>query len=853
MDGRNLSAVFGPNVDHKIPEFIHRIFEKNANGTRAAIYNDNRNEVKLDFETLNATANRIAKFLLEKTLNSEANQDGDYLIGVSMQPSVELIVTILAILKMGAAYVPIEVAYRDQVKHILNEAKPMCVICDNLAIKSGLFDECTAALRYRDCFDASRSLNGDNIPNERCFDSGNAGIALVLYTSGSTGMPKGVRIPHSALLNRVMWQYQSFPYAATETIGVFKTIFSFIDATIEIWSALLGGRSLLVLPNAVNRDPSALVHLLDLYQIQRLVLVPSMLRSIVTYLNLDGQAGKLPNMKLFTCTSETLSKQLVDDFFSYFSDGAHTLTNFYGTTEVMGDVTYFICDSNDKSISSIPIGTPIDNTACYVLTTDTMQLAAIDDIGELYISGDSLARGYVNGREMDRFCVNPFSIDARHHRLYRTGDLARLGRDGQIHYEGRMDAQVKIRGHRVELGPIELQLSRIENVKQAVVFAIKSDQHKIIANVIVDHERRLTGADIEYVLRTKLPDYMIPEVVVVAEIPLLHNGKTDWQLLLKHYQNIDVDKGTSIDYAGVAHASMEKAKALFETIAEITAHFSSRSISLDSNFYEIGGNSLNSLYVIAKLRETNYGIDISDFITSKSLAAVIQKMCALDCAVDRNVSFGEIERKLGLRSEMLAEKHRLEAAHVVASSFFYKSDLDKYLVEPATLTDYIETILAIWRPLVDAGLSFVVLDRDEKIVGASLNFEAHSTPDVPLIGGVGPLIEILKENEFEFLHSLPTDRPIVNTFLMGALNVSPSRNVGAMAFMEKEATRLAIQKGCGGILTTNISPVTKSLCKNVNGYRIVRELQANTYVLNGERPYASAPDSYTITSEWKQL
>lgn len=860
MGVENVSVLFGPSADHgESVERIHRIFEKNLKATSAVILEDDKGNVeKIDLITLNAEANRIANYLLDQTsdCNTAPNADGDYLIGVCMRPSIELIVAILSVLKTGAAYVPINAAHRDQVKHILNEAKPMAVICDDSAIESGLFGDFETALRYPDLVDASGSPHSDNISNDRCFDGGHADIALVLYTSGSTGSPKGARIPHSACLNRILWQFQEFPYGATETIGVFKTVFSFIDAACEIWAALLSGRSLLVLPNTVTRDPNALVPLLETYDIRRLVLVPSLLRSILTYLNLVGRTAKrLQNLKLFVCSGEMLPKQLVDDFFSYFADGTHTLCNFYGSTEVMGDVTFSICDRESQLV---PIGKPISNTNCYIVATAAdatiMQLAAVGETGELCVSGENLARGYVNGRDNDRFCSNPFAKDANHELLYRTGDFARIGADGLLYYEGRSDNQVKIRGHRVDLNQIEVHLSRIENVRQAVVLAvsINSDQQKLVANVTVDRDRRLTAADIEYILRSQLPNHMIPEVFVVNDIPLLPNGKVDRQLLLKRYQTLDDNNSTSIDYANLVTADLKKAQALFETIAATTVHFSNRTIGCDSNFYEIGGDSLNSLYVISQLRDRNYVINVSDFISSKTLADVIERMSPVICA-GHNVSFGSIENEFGFRSEMLSEEHRAEAVSVVASSFFIKSDLDKYLVKPATLNDYIETIMAVWQPLVEAGLSFVIFDRADRIVGAYLLFEAHTAPDVPLIGGVGTLIEILKENEAEFFHSLPTDRPIVGTFLMGALNVNPARNVGAMAFMEKEATRIAIERGFAGILTTNISPVTKAMGQKINGYRVVKEMQVNKYVLNGERPYARAPDSYSITTEWKQL
>jgi non-ribosomal peptide synthetase component F len=351
-----------------------------------------------------------------RTNNMKPNQDGDWIIAVCMKPSDNLITTLLAIWKCGAAYLPLDVTFpANRIQHILNEAKPILVICDDNYENFDVF-ESTKSIKYCDLKKQSLTFSNANIDENDTLTAGFSDLGLVLYTSGSTGVPKGVRLPHAIIQNRLQWQWERFPYSPTEAYGIFKTALTFVDSVSEIWGPLLNGMTLVIVPKYLTRDPQKLVDILDMYKIERLVLVPTLLRSLLMFLSLQEYDVKKPlyNLKIWVCSGEPLSLQLSREFFDYFEEGTHILCNFYGSTEVMGDVTYFVCESKKQldNIDRVPIGYAVDNTVIYLLDKDFRPVKG-EDIGELFVSGLNLAQGYVNGRDPDRFIENPLAVDPR--------------------------------------------------------------------------------------------------------------------------------------------------------------------------------------------------------------------------------------------------------------------------------------------------------------------------------------------------------------------------------------------------------------------------------------------------------
>lgn len=322
--------------------------------------------------------------------------------------------------------------------------------------------------------------------------------------------------------------------------------------------------AILVVPKYVTKDPAQLVATLQKYEIERLVLVPTLLKSLLIYLWLKRDPTLLQRLKLWICSGEILPVALANEFFDYFRENEFVLCNFYGSTEVMGDVTYFVCENKEQlqEYTNVPIGRPIFNTNIYILDSmnDPVKVAAT---GELYVSGANLAHGYVNGRDKERFVDNPMAVDPSkfchlfycisifHYfafvpitdfaRLYRTGDFASVDKSGIVQYQGRSDSQIKIRGHRVDLSEIEKHLLEISGIEKGIVLCYRagSNDQTILAFAAIESSSTLHEMQIENLLRQKLPDYMTPQVIVVQSVPLLVNGKIDRQTLLKLYENVN--------------------------------------------------------------------------------------------------------------------------------------------------------------------------------------------------------------------------------------------------------------------------------------------------------------------------
>ncbi|XP_067010467.2 beta-alanyl-bioamine nonribosomal peptide synthetase ebony-like [Anabrus simplex] len=856
---------------HPLPsrEFLlHRLLERRAEetgvGAAPALISGASNE-PMTHSRLHMAANRIARVLVRHLLSTgrHANRDGDALVAISMAPSDQLVVTLLAIWKAGAAYLPLDPSFPAQrVAHILNESRPLLVITDCDA-DYHKFSGCDHVLSYKELQIEASELLSLPLSKSEMFPSAEqcSPIALVFYTSGSTGLPKGVRLPHRVVLNRLCWQWREFPYGPEERVCVFKTAVTFVDSVAELWGPLLQGRAVLVVPKKVTQDPQLLIAVLDQHKVERLVLVPSLLRAILLQLDLAGSTAPLPNLRLWVCSGEPLTLDLVQHFFRKFPQ--HTLCNFYGSTEIMGDVTYHVMNSPEDVSSSgkVPIGRPLDNTLIYLLDSQ-YRLVVSGEIGEVFVAGLNLAAGYVNGRDLDRFVPNPLTVDPDYSRLYRTGDYARL-ENGNLLYEGRTDSQVKVRGHRVDLSEVERAVVAVPGINSAVVLCYRPGEmnQTLLAFVTTKPESSVSATHVESALRKSLASYMLPQVFVLDSIPLLVNGKTDRQLLLKHYESGyhigSESERVELDYSDVPEKQKDAATTLFETVVSVLGRPARSRLSLSSNFYELGGNSLNSVYTVTKLQDQGYPITITDFISARNMAHVLERMYPLGENEDRNAALLAGENINKYLAEPLKDSHKADVTRIVATSFYEKADLEQWLLPHIHREDYSDLMDKLWDPLVEKNYSFVVKRPEGDIIGVSLNFDAHDEPVVEVHSKLKIVFDFLEYLEGPIRdQKLPQGRrQVLHSFMMctdECLNYQ--ENIKVVQFMEEEVLRIARSRGFAGIFTTNTNPLTQQLGSDVYKYQVLLDYQVNEYVTpDGSKPFGAAPDWQRAHCSWKTV
>jgi amino acid adenylation domain-containing protein len=457
-------------------ERIHAVFEEQAHRTPHALALNSPNQA-LTYGELNARANRLARHLRRLGVVPGT------LAAVCLERSPDTVVALLAILKAGAAYVPLDPAYpRKRLAYMLEDSRAPVVVTER-ALQDRLPETAAKVV----LLDGDAAAIARHRPGDLDLPGAGPDAAYVIYTSGSTGNPKGVVGTHGAALNRFRWMWQAYPFRPRE-ICCQKTALSFVDSVWEVFGPLLAGVPSTIIPDQDLKDPRRLLAALETAGVTRIVLVPSLLRVL-----LDAEpdlAARLPRLLFWVSSGEALPADLGRRF--KWAVPAARLLNLYGSSEVTADVTYYEV-RGDEPGPGIPIGRPISNARVYVLDRH-LEPVPIGVPGEVYVGGPVLARGYLNRPDLtaERFVPSPFGPAAAglapDDRLYRTGDLARYRPDGNLDYAGRLDHQVKVRGFRIELGEIEAALNEHPAVRRALVVARPNDRGDIqlIAYTIAD-------------------------------------------------------------------------------------------------------------------------------------------------------------------------------------------------------------------------------------------------------------------------------------------------------------------------------------------------------------------------------
>ena len=554
-----------------LPILFERQVQKNPNKIAITC-----NGVDLTYKELNERANELAHYLVEEGIRP--NQ----FVALVFPRSTEMVISMLAVLKVGAAYLPIDPEYpAERINYIVNDAKPVCIITHS-SISSTLVIENDMKKIELDSEEMKIALNTYsymNIPLKN--DESLLNPAYTIYTSGSTGNPKGVIVPMKALSNFLLAMDDMFSLHENDHL-LAVTTFAFDISALEIYLPLISGASLTIVQKEVIQEPSALTTLLQEERVTIMQATPTLWQALVT-----EYPERLQGLNVLV-GGEALPAHLANQL----KELGCSITNLYGPTETTIWSTVMNITESESSIP--PIGKPIWNTEVYVLDTG-LQPVPPGVIGELYIAGEGLANGYLGKPELtaERFVANPYGKPGK--RMYRTGDLVKWRHDGVLEYMSRADHQIKIRGFRIELAEIEMVLQRHENVKQAVVI-VREDRpndKRIIAYIIVEEKETINLTEIRSYVSESLANYMVPSAfVLLEELPLTPNGKVDRKKLPAPDFN-----GTNNERV----ARNPKEEILCDLFAEVlgVSH-----ISIDDNFFEIGGHSLLASRLMARIRET---------------------------------------------------------------------------------------------------------------------------------------------------------------------------------------------------------------------------------------------------------
>ncbi|MEO8488703.1 non-ribosomal peptide synthase/polyketide synthase [Pseudomonas sp.] len=548
-------------------------------------------ELQLSYCQLNRRANQLAHRLIELGVGPDA------LVGIATERSVEMVVGLLAVLKAGGAYVPLDPDYpQDRLSYMIEDSGIGLLLTQQHLLTS-LPVSASLPVLALDQLDVS--AYADTNP-EVAVDGEN--LAYVIYTSGSTGKPKGAGNRHSALTNRLCWMQQAYALTASDTV-LQKTPFSFDVSVWEFFWPLMTGARLVVAGPGDHRDPATLVSLIQRYDVTTLHFVPSMLQVFL----LDENVARCTSLSRIVCSGEALPVDAQQQVFAKLPNAG--LFNLYGPTEAAIDVTHWTCREEGKA--GVPIGQPIANLSTYILDAELQPVPA-GVIGELYLGGEGLARGYHRRPALtaERFMTSPFGDGQR---LYRTGDLASYRTDGVIEYRGRIDHQVKLRGLRIELGEIETRLMELDCVREAVVIAADG---QLVAYAVPTEAREAAElrSDIKKRLGEHLPDYMVPaQLIFLDQLPLSPNGKLDRKALPKP------------DASLLQKAYVAPQSALEQQIAAIWQDVLSReTVGLHDDFFELGGHSLLATQVISRVRHAlNSEVPLRNLFECSTLQAFV--------------------------------------------------------------------------------------------------------------------------------------------------------------------------------------------------------------------------------------
>ncbi len=586
----------------------------------------------LTYAQLNERANRLAHYLRKRGARP------DRLVGLCLSRSLELVVGILGILKSGAAYLPLDLAYpKERIAEILADAEAPLLL--TLTRDVPQLPDHAEIIR----------IDGDSaaIGTESAADPAPLAVpknlAYVIYTSGSTGKPKGCEITHANVARLFTATEHWFHFAANDVWTLFHS-HAFDFSVWEIWGALLYGGRVVVVPLETARSPAAFLRLLAAEKVTFLNQTPSAFRALIEA-DVSTGAPRPLALRSIVFGGEALELQMLRPWIDRRGDAKPELVNMYGITETTVHVTYRrILRADVEAGAGSVIGRPIADLRVLLLDPDG-ELVPRGVTGEMYVGGAGVARGYLRRPELTAQRFVEWPARSATARLYRTGDLARRLDDGSLEYLGRIDHQVKIRGFRIETGEIEATLMRVPGLRACAVIAQDdgAGEKRLVAYVVSD-DARLDVASLRLALGRTLPEYMVPAVFIPLDrLPVTANGKLDRTALPKPGR-VRPDLGTP--FAAPADAVEARVAAAFAESLELDL------IGRDDNFFALGGNSLKAVRVVAALAAEGAGaLTVPAFFrnpTPAAIASVLRGEAGTAIAKER------FSRRTGTASEPIA-------------------------------------------------------------------------------------------------------------------------------------------------------------------------------------------------------
>lgn len=544
---------------------------------------------ELTYRELNDCANQLARYLIRQGIGPETR------VGIYLDRSVEMVIGLLGIWKAGGAYVPLEPTYPDERLHLIMKDAGIRFLVTGQRLVDGNSDESLQVVDLDKDREAIAQQSPENIQAHLSPDH----AAYVIYTSGSTGRPKGVVVTHRSLHNLFNAIGENLHFTPNDVWTMFHS-YAFDFSVWEIWGALIHGGRLVIVPYIVARAPEEFCDLVYKEGVTILSQTPSAFQYFVRAHEALDLRKKL-KLRAVIFGGEMLEFQGLERWFAHYGDGLPQMINMYGITETTVHTTYQRVTRQDLECSSSLIGGPLANVRIYVLN-EYLQPAPVGVLGELYVGGEGVARGYLNLPSLtaERFAPDPFAQQPGS-RMYKTGDLARWTRGGNLEFGGRADQQVKIRGYRIELGEIEAALRENPEVAQAVVIARtgSNGEKQLLGYVVPSPQATIDPAYLRRRVARVLPDYMVPAAIVqLDKVPLTVNGKVDFRALP------DPEFQPSTGYRAPRTIEERTLCSLFNEVLGL------KQVGIDDNFFEIGGHSLLAIRLVSRIRAT-FGLELS--------------------------------------------------------------------------------------------------------------------------------------------------------------------------------------------------------------------------------------------------